>query len=87
MTATTGPAVVLEIASGYRKAKVLFAAYELDVFTVLDQAGALKHPFFRERLGLYRQRQALCRKADEAVRDLDFALKQPAAEVPPFTHL
>jgi hypothetical protein len=52
------------------------------MFEKLDQAGALKHPFFRERMNFYRQRLALCRKAERAVKDLDFALQQPAAEVP-----
>jgi len=59
-------------------------AYErsLELFTELEQDGALKHPFFREKMDEYRQRLALCRKAERAVKDLDFALQQPAAEVP-----
>jgi hypothetical protein len=47
----------------------------------LDQGGVLKDSFSRSVLNEYRQRLALCRKAEQAVNDLDFALKQPAAEV------
>jgi hypothetical protein len=57
-------------------------AKSVEMFEKLDQAGGLKNPFFRDKSNLYRQRLALCRKAEQAVRDLDFALKQPAAEVP-----
>jgi serine/threonine protein kinase/tetratricopeptide (TPR) repeat protein len=52
------------------------------MFDKLDQAGALKTLFFRGRMEFYRKRLALCRKAEQAVQDLDFALRQPAAEVP-----
>jgi tetratricopeptide (TPR) repeat protein len=54
----------------------------VDMFEKLDHTGALKHPFFRDRMSRYRQRLALCRKAEQAVKDLEFALKQPATEVP-----
>jgi serine/threonine protein kinase len=57
-------------------------AKSVEMFEKLDQAGALKNPFFRRRMDFYRQRLALCRKAEQAVKDLDFALEQPAAEVP-----
>jgi tetratricopeptide (TPR) repeat protein len=57
-------------------------AKSVEMFEKLDQAGALKHPFFRRKLSDYRQRRALCRKAERAVKDLDFILQQPAAEVP-----
>jgi hypothetical protein len=57
-------------------------AKSVEMFEKLDQAGALKDPFFRGRMNFYRQRLALCRKAEQAVKDLDFALQQPAAEVP-----
>jgi serine/threonine protein kinase/tetratricopeptide (TPR) repeat protein len=59
-----------------------FYARSVAMFEKLDEAGALKHPVFRRLVGPYRQRLALCRKAEQAVKDLDFALKQPAAEVP-----
>src|SRR5262249_6041516 len=36
----------------------------------------------REKMAFYQQQLALCRKAEQAVRDLDFMLNQPAAEVP-----
>lgn len=52
------------------------------MFEKLDEAGAVMQPFFREKLNGYRQRLALCRKAGQALKDLDFALQQPAAEVP-----
>jgi tetratricopeptide (TPR) repeat protein len=55
-------------------------ARSVAMFEKLDQAGALKHPFFRERLSEYRQRLTLCRKSERAIKDLDFALEQPAAE-------
>jgi hypothetical protein len=57
-------------------------AKSVEMFEKLDQSGALKDPFFRRKLNFYRQRLALCRKAEQAVKDLDFALQQPAAEVP-----
>jgi tetratricopeptide (TPR) repeat protein len=57
-------------------------ARSVDMFTNLDQAGALKDPYLRGRLSEYRQWLPLCRKAEQAVKDLDFALQQPAKEVP-----
>jgi serine/threonine protein kinase/tetratricopeptide (TPR) repeat protein len=57
-------------------------ARSVAMFEKLDQAGALKDPFFPGMLNLYRQRLALCRKAEQAVRDLDFVLQQPGREVP-----
>jgi serine/threonine protein kinase len=57
-------------------------ARSVAMFDKLDQAGALKHPFFRGLHSQFRQRLTLCRKAERAVKDLDFALQQPAAEVP-----
>jgi hypothetical protein len=52
------------------------------MFDKLDKAGSLKDPYFRGYLNYYWQRLALCRKAEQAVRDLEFMLKQPAAEIP-----
>jgi tetratricopeptide (TPR) repeat protein len=57
-------------------------ARSVELFEKLGRVGALKDPSYRERLNLDRQRLALCRKAEQAVTDLDFALRQPAAEVP-----
>jgi serine/threonine protein kinase len=57
-------------------------AKSVTMFEKLDQAAALKDPFFRDRLSDYRQRLSVCRKGELAVRDLDFALQQPAEEVP-----
>jgi tetratricopeptide (TPR) repeat protein len=57
-------------------------ARSVEMFEKLDQAGALKDAYFRGQMNLHRQRLALCRKAERAVKDLDFALQQPAAEVP-----
>jgi hypothetical protein len=57
-------------------------ATSVEMFQKLDQTGALKDPFFQFYLKMYRERLALCRKAEQAVKDLDFALQQPAAEVP-----
>src|SRR5262249_55399433 len=57
-------------------------ARSVEMYEKLDQAGALTHPFFRHRLTVYRQRLAICRKVKQAVKDLDFALQQPTAEVP-----
>jgi hypothetical protein len=64
-------------------------ARSVEMFEKLDQAGALKPPFFRDEpsdplgihVGQYGLRLVLCRKAEGAIRDLDFALRQPAAEV------
>jgi hypothetical protein len=57
-------------------------ARSVGMFEKLDQAGALKDPYFRGRLRDYRQWLPLCRKAEQALKDLDFALQQPAEEVP-----
>ncbi len=57
-------------------------ARSVAMFDKLDQAGELQQQFFRNKLNDYRQRLALCRKAEQATRDLAFALQQPAAEVP-----
>jgi tetratricopeptide (TPR) repeat protein len=57
-------------------------ARSVEMFEKLDQAGALKDPYFRGRLSDYRQWLPSCRKAEQAVKDLDFALRQPAKEVP-----
>jgi hypothetical protein len=71
-----------------QQAKLNFAAaaeaYSVAVIILekLDQARALRHPFFRGLLSEYRIRGALCRKADSAVADLKFVLNQPAAEMP-----
>ena len=54
----------------------------VQMFEKLDQAGVLLHPFPRSRMNDYQRQLALCRKAEQAVKDLDFALKQPAAEMP-----
>jgi tetratricopeptide (TPR) repeat protein len=56
-------------------------AKSVELFEKLEQAGALKQAFFRGRFNVYRQQMVLCRKAEHAVKDLDFALKQPAADV------
>jgi hypothetical protein len=57
-------------------------ARSVEMFEKLDQAGALNDAFFRGRMNFYRRQLVLCRKAGTAVQDLDFTLKQPAAEVP-----
>jgi hypothetical protein len=57
-------------------------ARSVDMFTLVAQAGALKDPYLRGRLSDYRYWLPLCRKAEQAVKDLDFALQQPAEEVP-----
>jgi serine/threonine protein kinase/tetratricopeptide (TPR) repeat protein len=56
-------------------------AVSVAMFEKLNPAGWLG-PYIREKLNLYRQRLALCRKAEHAVRDLAFVLQQPAGEVP-----
>jgi tetratricopeptide (TPR) repeat protein len=53
----------------------------VELFTQLDQAEVLKAGFFRNLFNLSREKLEVCRKADQVVKDLDFALKQPAAEV------
>src|SRR6202035_4895034 len=55
-------------------------ARSVELYNKLDQAKALT-PLFRGLFALCRPRLDLCRKPEQAVRDLDFALKQPAAEV------
>jgi hypothetical protein len=57
-------------------------ARSVEMFEKLDRAGALKDPYFRGRLSDYRQWLPLCRNAEQALKDLDFALRQPAEEVP-----
>jgi serine/threonine protein kinase len=57
------------------------------MFENLDQAGALKDPYLRGRLSDYRYWLPLCRKAQQAVKDLDFALLQPAEEVPQLLYM
>jgi hypothetical protein len=57
-------------------------AKSVEMFEKLDQNGALTDPSFRARLNQYRMWLAVCRKAEPAVNDLDFALKQPANELP-----
>jgi tetratricopeptide (TPR) repeat protein len=59
----------------------------VEMFEKLDQAGTLKDQYFRGQLKFYQKRLALCRKAEQAVKDLDFALQQPAAEVPELLYL
>jgi serine/threonine protein kinase len=56
-------------------------ATSVETFEQLDKVGALMDPFFRRKRNLYCQRLAQCRKTEQAVNDLDFALQQPAAEV------
>jgi Tetratricopeptide repeat len=53
-------------------------ARSVEMFENLDLAG----PYFRGRLSDYRRWLPLCRKAEQAVKDLDFALQQPTEEVP-----
>jgi hypothetical protein len=57
-------------------------ARSVAMFETVYQAGTLKDPYFRGRLRDYRKWLPLCRKAARAVKDLDFALQQPAEEVP-----
>jgi hypothetical protein len=57
-------------------------ARSVEMFENLDKAGALKDPYLHGRLSEYRQWLPLCRKAEQAVKDLDFVLQQPANEVP-----
>src|SRR5262249_9604994 len=57
-------------------------AKAVEMFEKLDKTGALAYGFFRGQMNSYRQRLAFCRKADQAVKDLDWALHQSAAEVP-----
>jgi tetratricopeptide (TPR) repeat protein len=62
-------------------------ARSVEMFENLGQAGALKDPYFRGRLSDYRHWLPLCHKALQAVKDLDFALQQPAEEVPQLLNL
>jgi serine/threonine protein kinase/tetratricopeptide (TPR) repeat protein len=71
-----------EQASHEYAAAVSAYAKSVEMFEKLDKAGTLRYSFFRERMNVYRQRLAFCRKADQAGKDLDFALHQPAGEVP-----
>jgi serine/threonine protein kinase len=71
-----------EQASHEYAAAVSAYAKSVEMFEKLDKAGALRYGFFSERMNSYRQRLAFCRKADQAVKHLDFALHQPAEEVP-----
>src|SRR5262249_33933621 len=57
-------------------------AKSVEMFQKLAHSGALKNPLFREKMAFYQKQLALCGKAEQAVRDLDFMLNQPAAEVP-----
>jgi serine/threonine protein kinase/tetratricopeptide (TPR) repeat protein len=57
-------------------------ARSVEIFDKLNKDGTLKDAYFRRGMSFYRQRLALCRKAEQAVQSLDFVLKQPAAEVP-----
>jgi tetratricopeptide (TPR) repeat protein len=57
-------------------------AKSIELFETLDYAGILRDRLPLDRFKLYKQRLALCRKAEQAVRDLDFALRQPAKEAP-----
>jgi serine/threonine protein kinase/tetratricopeptide (TPR) repeat protein len=54
----------------------------VEILENLDQSGALKDEFSRQRLDAYRKGLTMCRKAKQAVKDLDFLLQQPSAEVP-----
>src|SRR5262249_28705877 len=56
-------------------------AKSVEMYDKLYHSGALKQSF-RGRLNSDRERLALCRKAEQTVKDLDFALRQPASEVP-----
>jgi hypothetical protein len=76
-----------ELARHDYPAAVQAFATSVELFDPLDKPGALIDPFFRARMNDSRQRLALCRKAEQAVRDLDFALAQPAAEVPGLLNL
>jgi tetratricopeptide (TPR) repeat protein len=63
-------------------AAVNFYARSVEIFSKVDKAGKLTEPFFRDKLNFSQQRLTLCQKAQGAVQDLDFTLKQPAAEIP-----
>jgi tetratricopeptide (TPR) repeat protein/tRNA A-37 threonylcarbamoyl transferase component Bud32 len=70
-----------EVAQGDDAAALRAYATSVEMFDKLDQAGTLKQPFFRVRMNVFHQRLTLCRKAEQAVKDLDFTLRQPAEEV------
>jgi hypothetical protein len=57
-------------------------AVSVEMFEKLERAGELKHKWFHGQLDESRWRLGLCRKTERAVHDLDFALSQPAEEVP-----
>jgi serine/threonine protein kinase/tetratricopeptide (TPR) repeat protein len=57
-------------------------AESVNMFEKLDQSGARIDLFFRGRMNAFRQRLAQCQRAERATKDLDFALQQPAADVP-----
>jgi len=57
-------------------------AKSVEIFEKLDQDAALKESFFRGQPSFYRQKLRLCRKAEQATKDINFALQQPEAEVP-----
>jgi hypothetical protein len=63
-------------------AAVLEYARSVELFDKLDRTGGLNDPSLTERNSHYRKRLALCRNAERAIKDLDFVLKLPAAEVP-----
>jgi serine/threonine protein kinase/tetratricopeptide (TPR) repeat protein len=52
----------------------------VELFTKLDKTEELKAGFFRNLFNFSREQIPVCRKADQVVKDVDFALKQPAAE-------
>jgi tetratricopeptide (TPR) repeat protein len=52
----------------------------VEMLEKLDNAGALKDPVFQGSLKVCRQRLALCRQAEQAVKDLNFALGHPGRE-------
>jgi hypothetical protein len=66
-------------ADGYARA--------VEILEELDRAGKLSRPSYRDALATCRRNLTRSRKAPQAVRDLDFALKQPTAEVPELLEL
>jgi tetratricopeptide (TPR) repeat protein len=56
-------------------------AVSVEMFEKLDRAGELQDSVYRGRLNESRWRLGLCRKAERAMHDLNFALDQPAEEV------
>jgi serine/threonine protein kinase/tetratricopeptide (TPR) repeat protein len=59
----------------------------VEMFEELDRKQALTEWFYRTRLVEYRQRLAACQNTERAVKDLDFALRQPADDVPRLLYL